>query len=66
MRVASPIRWILTSFIPGQGHPLPRSPDAWRETDENGVPLIRNHWLAVLIALGFIVLVLLVMTWMGR
>jgi len=26
---------------------------------------MQNHWLAALIGLGFIVLVLLVMTWMG-
>lgn len=65
MRAAPPIRWILTSFVPGPGHPLPRSPDASRETDERGVPRMQNHWLAVLIGLGFIVLVLLVMTWLG-
>jgi len=26
---------------------------------------MQNHWLAVLIGLGFIALVLLVMTWLG-
>lgn len=65
MRAAPPIPWIFTSFVPGPGHPLPRSPNASRETDERGVPLMRNHWLATLIGLGFIVLVLLVMTWLG-
>ncbi len=66
MRPASLRRWILTSFVPGPGHPLPRSPRVWQETDENGVPRMRNHWLAVLIALGFIVLVLLLLSLMGH